>query len=107
MNEQAIFREANLAQFVSLRDGGPSDQILDHFWSGFRCMRKTVVPGEKPTEAGLDCKPSAHKCRDQASNLGLIGAKRGNIHCAILLPQKSLIETSLSNIEKKTYKADK
>ena len=40
--------------------GGPSDQILDLFWSSFRCRRKTGVPGEKPAEASLDWKPNAH-----------------------------------------------
>ena len=50
--------------------GGPSDQILDLFGP-------VLDAGEKPAEASLDWKPSAHKCRDWGSNPGLIGAKRG------------------------------
>ena len=44
------------------------------------------MPGEKPVEASLGWKPSVHKFRDRGSNPGLIGAKRGKIHCANLLP---------------------
>ena len=44
------------------------------------------MPGEKPAEASLDWKPNACKCRDRESNPGLIGAKRGKIRCANLLP---------------------
>ena len=39
----------------------------------------------KPTEASMDWKPNAHKCRDRESNPGLIGAKRGKIRYANLL----------------------
>ena len=44
----------------------------------------------KPTEPSLDWKPIAHKCRDQESNPGLIGAKREKIRCANLLLSKML-----------------
>ena len=66
--------------------GGPSFQILDHIWSSFWCRRKTGVPREKPAEANLDWKQNAHKCRGLESNPELIGAKRGKICCANLLP---------------------
>ena len=51
-------------------------------------QEETGPPGEKPAEASLGWKPSAHKCRDRGSNRGLIGAKRGKIRCANLLPLK-------------------
>ena len=56
------------------------------FWFSFRCRKKTGVPGEKPVEASLDWKPSAHKCQDGGLNQGLIGAKRWKTHCDNLLP---------------------
>ena len=89
--------------------GGPSDQILDHFWSSFRCRKKTGVPEEKPTEASLDCKPNAHKCRDRESNPGLlIGAKQGKIRCANLLPRRlEIVITDSSKLDRYFRKASK
>ena len=85
INRPYLERVASLSVYRCF-PGGPSDQILDHFWSSFRCRRKTRVPGEKLAEASLDWKPNAHKCRDRGSNPGLIGAMRGKIRCANLLP---------------------
>ena len=54
---------------------------------------KPQDPG-KLTEASLDWKPNAHKCRDRELNPGLIGAKRGKIRYANLLPRfRSLVGT--------------
>ena len=49
------------------------------------------MPREKPAKASLDWKPNAHKCRDRESNPELIGAKRGKIRCANLLPQPVIL----------------
>ena len=56
----------------------------------FRCRRENRRTRGKPTEASLDWKPNAHKCRDRESNPGLIGAKRGKIRYANLLPLMTL-----------------
>ena len=45
----------------------------------FKCRRENWRTRRKPMEASLDWKPNAHKCQDRESNLGLIGAKRGQI----------------------------
>ena len=83
---ESIFREGSLTQCQSLLSRRALWSDFRSFWSSFRCRRKTGVPGEKPAEASLDWKPNAHKCRDRESNPGLIGAKRGKIRCANLLP---------------------
>ena len=77
------FREDSLTQCVHCFRGGPSDQILDIF------VPVLLDAGEKPVEASLNWKPSAHKCRDRGSNAGLIGAKQGKIHvrCPNLHPR--------------------
>ena len=41
---------------------------------GFRSENQRTLG--KPTEASLDWKPNARKCRDQESNPGLIGKAR-------------------------------
>ena len=49
----------------------------------FRCRRENRRTRRKPTEASLDWKPNAHKCRNPGTNPGLIGAKWRKI----ILPQ--------------------
>ena len=62
----------------------------------FRCQRENRKTRGKPTEASLDWKPNAHKCRDQESNPELIGIKRGKIRYANLLPPGTLLILTLS-----------
>ena len=48
------------------------------------------MPRGKPAVESLDWKQNAYKFWDRESNLGLIGAKQGKIHCTNLLPLYSL-----------------
>ena len=50
---------------------------------------------EKPAKANLDWKPNARKCRDQESDLGLLGANRGKKPSTNLLPNMCMAKIVL------------
>ena len=61
------YLERVASQCITAFQEGPLTDFRP-FWSSFRCRRKTGVPREKPVEASLDWKPSAHKSWDWKSN---------------------------------------